>query len=223
MNDPSSGTVRALLDVAKVDGPSAGARAKIWSGVSSSAAAGIGAAGAAKMLIGGTLLGATVSAGIAATMLYVAGTSRPAKAAANVTPYSATADAPTLSPPVLAPTLSPTLASTPTPRTATTLAPGPKATSVPPPVRIVPHAEVADDALAREASLVDAARSALARGNAREALRAIRATRALPERQLLPEELTVEGQALRMVGRGDQASAVEADLKAKYPESALAR
>jgi hypothetical protein len=39
----------------------------------------------------------------------------------------------------------------------------------------------------------------------------------------LPEELTVQQQALRRLGLIEQADAVEADLKAQYPESALAR
>ena len=177
------------------------------------------------MLVGGTLLGATVSVGIAATMLYMAGARRPAQAAANGSRFENAAPAVLAPSPTLAPT--PTLGPTATP---TTGAPSTFPIAQPttrnratPPARGASRAASADDALAREASLVDAARNALARGDAREALRAIRATRALPERQLLPEELTVEGQALRMVGRGDQAAAVEADLKSRYPDSALAR
>jgi hypothetical protein len=80
-----------------------------------------------------------------------------------------------------------------------------------------------EDALAREVALLDQARSALSRGDARAALRAVRAARDLPGGQLLPEELTVQKQALRSLGRIEQADAVEADLRAQYPESALAR
>jgi hypothetical protein len=81
-----------------------------------------------------------------------------------------------------------------------------------------------EDALAREASLVASARNALARGDAEGALRAVRGAEALgTARQLVPEELTVAARALRALGRDDEAHAVEARLKAGYPESALAQ
>jgi hypothetical protein len=77
--------------------------------------------------------------------------------------------------------------------------------------------------LTREATLVAAARSALARGQPAIALQTIRATRALPTRQLLPEELAVESQTLRALGRIEEARSLESDLRASYPESAFAR
>jgi hypothetical protein len=80
-----------------------------------------------------------------------------------------------------------------------------------------------DDALTREASLVSGARTALASGNAEEALRLVRAARAMPSPQLVPEELTVEAQALRSLGKADEARGVDATLHAQFPDSALAR
>jgi hypothetical protein len=42
-------------------------------------------------------------------------------------------------------------------------------------------------------------------------------------RQLVPEELAVEAQALRALGRERQARALDDLVRARYPESALAR
>jgi hypothetical protein len=79
-----------------------------------------------------------------------------------------------------------------------------------------------DGALAQEAFFVSQARTALTNGDPRRALQAIQAARALPSRQLVPEELTVEAQALRALGREDDANQTDAVLRARYPESALA-
>jgi TolA-binding protein len=80
-----------------------------------------------------------------------------------------------------------------------------------------------DDSLAREATLVVAAREALERGDPQSALRAIHAARMLPSHQLGPEELAVEARALRALGRDDQAKDVDSTLRKRFPESALAR
>jgi hypothetical protein len=191
------------------------------------------------MLLGGTLLGATVTVGLAATILYVTSTAPTAKASA--TRSQETRDAVALHPldrgdaevragagAGAAPgTGTGTGAGTGTGTgtgtgAGTGAGTGEKDAKAPGPLH-AGKARPPEDALAHEAALVDQARTALARGDARGALRAIRATGALRERQLLPEELTVEKQALRRLGRVDQADAVEADLKAEYPESALAR
>ena len=79
------------------------------------------------------------------------------------------------------------------------------------------------EALAREAALIAEARAALARGDALGALRKARAARSLPMRQLVPEELVVEAQALRSLGRESEAAKVDRALRSQYPESALAR
>jgi hypothetical protein len=77
--------------------------------------------------------------------------------------------------------------------------------------------------LSLEASLITEARAALVNGDPLTALRKARVARALPARQLVPEELTVEAQALRALGRDSEASNVDQALRAQYPESALAR
>lgn len=84
-------------------------------------------------------------------------------------------------------------------------------------------AHLAYDPLAREASLLTQARAALAQGDARAALRAVRAAMAVPGRQLVPEELSVESQALRALGRSRDADTLATELRTRYPDSALAR
>lgn len=79
------------------------------------------------------------------------------------------------------------------------------------------------DPLAREASLLTRARAALGQGDPRAALHAVRAAMAVPGRQLVPEELSVESQALRALGRPRDADALTTELRARYPDSALAR
>ena len=77
--------------------------------------------------------------------------------------------------------------------------------------------------MAREAQLVSEARGALGRGDPQRALQAVRAARALPSHQLAPEELAVEAQALRALGRPGDANEVDETLRSQFPESALAR
>jgi hypothetical protein len=99
--------------------------------------------------------------------------------------------------------------------------PGPHPSHARPPPR---HARPShDDSLSREASLVAEARASLGRGDPRSALRAIRTARALSSRQLVPEELAVEEQALRALGQSDEANGIDVMLRLEYPESALAR
>src|SRR5258708_22672925 len=85
------------------------------------------------------------------------------------------------------------------------------------------HPKAAVDPLAREAQLVGEARGALGRGDPQRALQAVRAARSLPSHQLAPEELAVEAQALRALGRTGEAKEVDETLRAQFPESALAR
>jgi hypothetical protein len=80
-----------------------------------------------------------------------------------------------------------------------------------------------DDLLERESLLVAESRGALVRGDARAALSAVRAAQALDSHALDPEELSLETRALRALGAVDEAAVVEAKLKAKYPDHALAR
>jgi hypothetical protein len=80
-----------------------------------------------------------------------------------------------------------------------------------------------DDNLAREAVLVAEARGALVRGDPHSALRSIHAARLLPSHQLGPEELAVEAQAFRALGREEEAADADSQLRKQFPESALAR
>jgi hypothetical protein len=247
MNEPQSpANVGALIAAAKADGPSAARAAGIWTAVSTSVGAGApmtaGGVGAAKLLVG-TLLGGTLTVGLAATLLWV-GVARRVDAAHGAAGPVAAARAFEVSPSLNAPA-SPLPESifarspSPTPVSFAIAAPSPRAavdsaTSAPaPPSRSVglPSSQVdrgaaraqPEDPLAREASLVAAARSALSHGRPRAALATIRATHALRARQLAPEELAVEAQALRALGLSDDADAVELSLKVRYPESALAQ
>ncbi|MCL2450697.1 MAG: hypothetical protein FWD17_17255, partial [Polyangiaceae bacterium] len=88
---------------------------------------------------------------------------------------------------------------------------------------VATHRAPSVDDLDREASLLATARAALARGDAAGALHAVHATMVLRDRQLVPEELAIEAQALRALGRLDDAKALEERLRAKFPDSALAR
>jgi hypothetical protein len=220
-----SSAARAILEAAKRDGPSAAARAKMWGSVStamsgaaaassavSAAVATTGGVGAAKMLVLGTLLGGTLSVGVAATVLYVgqprAGTvGAMARAAAADVGHERVLGAST-----------PTSTSTTTTTTTTTTTKRPVASPATRGSHLAPV-----DGLAQEASLVAGARSSLASGDARGALQAIHDARGLSSRQLGPEELAVEAQALRALGRQDEANEADSMLKTQFPESALAR
>jgi hypothetical protein len=79
------------------------------------------------------------------------------------------------------------------------------------------------DLLAREAGLVAEGRSALRRGDAKRALAAIHTAQSLASHQLAPEELAVEIQCLRALGREREAVQAEVVLKVSYPESDLGR
>lgn len=255
MNDPRlSSATRTLLRAAKADAPNAVARAKVWSSVagavggaagaagaagSASAAPGAlltGGAGASKMLALGTLLGGTVTVGLAAMLLRIgpapSETPRPASAPmaalAAASPPAARPDPPVFLPLVAPPTV-PVVAAVPSATSVSVsaaLSPHPAAPAsiggVPISRATVPTPPP-EDGLAREASLVVAAREALERGDPQAALRAIHAARMLPSHQLGPEELAVEARALRALGRDDQARDVDSTLKKRFPESALAR
>jgi hypothetical protein len=259
MTEPRlSSATRSLLRAAKADAPNAAARAKVWSSVASAVGGAAGAAGAAstasaapgalltggagasKMLALGTLLGGTVTVGLAAMLLRVgpAPSETPGPSSAPIAALAAASPAtqPDPPPPFLpfvsraaaplstdpaatragspAPTVSPRL----TGPAATGAAPAPRIAPPPPPATASP-----DDALAREASLVVEAREALERGDPQSALRAVHAARMLPSHQLGPEELAVEARALRALGKDEQAKDVDSTLRKRFPESALAR
>ena len=139
--------------------------------------------------------------------------------------------------PALAPTLAPSRAGAnvnPRPNPASVVRPvvrtagfgsgrkasAPRAEPAPPAVAAT---EGDSDTLAREASSLADARRALSRHDALSALQIVRGLRALPGRQLVPEELAVEAQALRGLGLDDDANAVETHLRVRFPDSVLGR
>ncbi len=77
--------------------------------------------------------------------------------------------------------------------------------------------------LAEEAHTVTEARHALVAGDAAGSLQLVYRTRTWSVRALEPEELGLEARALRALGRTDEASVVEASLRRRFPEHALAR
>jgi hypothetical protein len=204
--------------------------------------AGVGV-GAAKMLAIGVLLGGTVTVGMAATLLHIGSTPNVApKATAQVAPVAvvasplATSAAAAGARPGDESAAHAALGSSdPAPAPSHALGPvsaneGMTAPSVAAPAQAAHAARAkaarrmeSSNSLSLEASLITEARAALVNGDALTALRKARVARSLPARQLVPEELTVEAQALRALGRDGEANAVDQTLRAQYPESALAR
>jgi hypothetical protein len=253
-----------LLEAAKADGPSSSARAKVWSTLSSTLGAGaagaaasasLGGIGAAKTLMLGTLLGGTVTVGLAVSALTLGplpsfGSFGP-RAGHDIRPGTTPAIVESPEPAVVRSVIlsravdpgeeEPSETRALHPRSTWTsgtphahganaegvraqpgaAAPSRHASAVPPPPEPASAGDTND--LAREASLLGSARAALVRGDADAALRAVHATLGVRNRQLVPEELALEAQALRALGRGDEAAAVESRLRARFPESALAR
>jgi hypothetical protein len=232
-------TTKKLLAAAKADMPSSAARANVWAGVSGAigGAAAVGASGVtaatvlgsgagAKLLAIGTLFGGTVAVGLATALLHIGPAPTPpvltnnAPAAAIARPASANQGRPAGVESMATATGSvvPTSGVNSPPVSTSIQAPAPAHAAS-------RHAKPAahEDSLAREASLVAEARSALGRADPRSALHAIRAARALPSRQLVPEELAVEEQALRALGQTDEANGIDVQLRLQYPEAALAR
>jgi hypothetical protein len=246
-----SAMTKALLDAAKTDGPNAAVRTKMWTGVAgalggTAGVAGVtantilqGGLGATKVASLGALFGGTLSVGLAATVLYLGhattpahplqegaqGGARDSSAAFMAGPASRPGSTVQAEPRVVGPTM-PAIVPDPTVvPTATMTAESPSRAPAPPKVRS-PHRgtkPVHEDPLAREASLVVQARSALTRSDPRAALYAIRMARAIPAHQLDPEELAVEEQALRSLGQSDQANGIVIQLRLQYPDSDLAR
>jgi len=89
------------------------------------------------------------------------------------------------------------------------------------PVVVAPRPMSEHDRLAKEARMVSEARGALHRGEPETALRIVRAARATRGARLVPEELTVEAQALRAMGDEAGAKRAEAELAGKFPEQDL--
>jgi len=228
-----------------VGGVAGASSAAAGTGAAGSAAASsvalAGGTSAAKMLVMGTLLGGAVTVGLATVLLRIgpAPSVPPAHSAAPVAaaaaPPRAAAALPVVDEPrepeVLSdtapavPLATPAVAApSPAPSFATASRPALRSAAAANPVHAGPVAVPSDDVLlAQETALVVEARAALARGDAQGALRGIRAARALPSHRLAPEELSVEAQALRAIGREDEARDADAILRKQFPESALGR
>jgi hypothetical protein len=228
MNDLSSSpAIKALLEAARRDGPAAASRTRMWGEISGTivggAAGGGAAAGLAKLMTAGTLFGGAMTVGVAAALLYVGATRAPdASRTERKAGAVAAATFATLGPP---PAAAASVDELDTP--LATAIPNPRRTEPILRPTFAPHTgakrSTPYDALSREASLVASARAALVRGEGAAALRAIESTRTLSARQLEPEELAVRAQALRALGRTQEANAADAALKTGYPLSELVR
>ena len=169
----------------------------------------------------GIALGATLTVGIAATVIALTSSSRVAPhvadhGARSLEHVTQNVQAP---PPVIvtgravaqqAPKMSVELDQKPAPTQAT-----------PTTTRTATTTMSEHDRLALEARMVSEARGALHRGDPETALRVVRAARSQAGARLVPEELTVEAQALRAMGDEAGAQRVEADLAGKFPEQAI--
>jgi hypothetical protein len=221
-----SSATKKLLEAAKADVPSAGARSRIWAEMSGVVGGTVGAATTTASVVSGSasgtklftiggLFGGSVTVGLATLLLTIAAPHTPQTK--SVAPQAVEL-AGAVSPPRPAARESAATAGDAKPtQSATSRAKAPSAPA---------HAakpRFAEDSLSHEASLVSEARRALAAGNPELALRAIRAARALRSHQLAPEELAVEEQAQRALGHGDEANGIDVQLRLQYPESALAR
>jgi hypothetical protein len=194
-----------------------------------------GGVNAMKMLAIGTLLGGTVAVGLTLAMLrFGAATTASTRPVAASAVCSTCIDTVVSVPGAAKSVQTPKVAS----ETVTGETDGTSPARLKPPARSMPSREAPSvttgrlrsavavdrsDSLTREASLLAEGRAALLRGDAKSALRKVIAARSLPVRQLVPEELSVEAQALRALDRASEAFDVERTLRTKYPESALAR
>ncbi len=82
--------------------------------------------------------------------------------------------------------------------------------------------DLGEDALSREARLIDEAKGALRRGNPEGAITALDAVQRIGS-HMEPEALFVRARALRALGRFSEAADVEGKLKVEYPDHPLAR
>ena len=240
--------LRSLIEAAKADAPTATVRAKVWAGVSSvvgeaaaatGAAALAGSASAVKMLIFGTLLGGSLTVGIGGALLFMGPTPNSGAATAGMEmapvrsiaaiPISESMGTATSREVLDSAPIRPVVGSSSAPSSVSTRAQCPhsaKAQAGHATSAAATHAashDEGDDALAREASMLASARSALSRSDALSALQTVRRLRALPAAQLMPEELAVEAQALRALGLDSDADQVDTTLRSRFPDSVLGR
>ena len=218
---------RDLFEAAKLDGPSEGARDAMWASIQGATVGGVGTAAAMKAtglasskLALGIALGATLTVGIAATVVAL---TRPAT---MMTPRSSERTAPralehvTRNVDAPAPVIVTGHAVVqPAPQMSVDLDQKPAQATTQTRTGTTTLSE--HDRLAREARMVSEARGALHRGEPEAALRIVRAARSQAGARMIPEELTVEAQALRAMGDEAGAQRAEADLAGKFPEQAI--
>ena len=229
-----------LFKVARHDGPSPEARAAMWTGIETAASVSMGAASggsafaAAKAalvsskLVLGLVLGASLTMGVVATLITLDVTRAPAPAirlvAAPRTPRARDRSS--------------RKERDPSGRRSRRRGHGPyrachRARSHHEGVyhdhqgvggraadRLDPHSP-SRTASREKARMVSEARGALHRGEPDVALRIVRAARATAGARMVPEELTVEAQALRASGDEEGAKRVEATIASSYPDPSL--
>ena len=233
MSGEMSSRMRGLFDAAKQDGPSEASRDAMWAGIqmavvtapapsgsaapTAPASSPVGSAGAqlaakaiaSSKLALGIALGASITVGVAgAVILAMRPTAPPMTRVAE--PRELDRAGQDLH-----------LPATPVVITGHA-APSPTEVELDPVAKTpAPRALSERDRLAQEARMVSEARGALHRGEPENALRIVRAARAQRGARLVPEELTVEAQALRAMGDEAGAKRVEAELAAKFPAQEL--
>jgi hypothetical protein len=237
MSQQSQDRTRDLFEAAKLDGPSETSRDAMWASIQGATVGGVTSLAAVKAtgvasskLALGIALGATLTVGIAATVIALGSSTFRAvprvvvdHGARSLEHVTQNVEAP---PPVIVTGHAPVQQA---PQTSVEL-------DKPMPVQATQHAAAAathdetrtgtttmseHDRLAREARMVSEARGALHRGDPETALRIVRAARTQAGARLVPEELTVEAQALRAMGDEAGAQRAEADLAGKFPEQAI--
>jgi len=218
---------RDLFEAAKLDEPSEKSRDAMWASIQGATAGGVTSLAAVKAtgvasskLALGIALGATLTIGIAATIVAL---TRPVTPLPHVADHGARSlehvtrnvDAP---PPVI---VTGHAVVQQAPLTSVELDQKPAQTTQAQTTRSATTTMSERDRLALEARMVSEARGALHRGEPETALRVVRAARSQVGARLVPEELTVEAQALRAMGDEAGAQRVEADLAGKFPEQAI--
>lgn len=238
MSGEISPRARELFEMAKKDGPTTAARDSMWVGIqmaavslapsapTSSPASNAGAHLAVKAIASsklalGIALGASITVGVAGAVIALA---RPwAQPAAHVA-QPRELERPALDPERASVVRAQDLRLPATPVVITGHAVTPTNdvdVDTADPAKPAPHLLSERDRLAKEARMVSEARGALQRGDPQTALRLVRAARSTRGARLVPEELTVEAQALRALGDEAGAKRADAELAGKFPEQNL--
>jgi len=225
MSDTTERT-KLLFAAAKTDGPSDASREAMWAGIQLSALPfapqsapsthlAVKAIASSKLALG-IALGASITVGVAGAVLVM--TRPPAAPAAHVAePRVLEREDMVVRLP--APVLITGHAASDAPSTSMELDTVPAPAKHAAPARAISER----DRLAQEARMVSEARGALHRGEPQTALRIVRAARSQRGARLVPEELTVEAQALRAMGDEAGAARAEAELAGKFPGQDLAQ